>query len=125
VRNFWQKLFDWLKSQALGYLRKAGILVVAITVVGYWISLYDKMANQREAAWGTLRAAISWIESDSNRIGNVGQIYAIQTLVRDCGWPWHKTFVEPVFDLLFPDYVELKSVQLGRMELGGLKAVEG
>jgi hypothetical protein len=123
VLGFLRAIYREIKSEARHYLRKAGYVAAALVIVGYWISLHDKISNQRGAAWDTLRAAITWIESDWNHTGNVGQIYAIQTLVRDCKWPWHGTFVEPIFDfLLFSDCVDLKSVQLERMELGGLQA---
>jgi hypothetical protein len=102
----------------------ATLFAVAIAVIDYFVSFHDRLATQREGAWRTLREAIVWIEGDplESRTGNVGQIEAIETLVHDCGHFWHKTFIAPIFTWAFPNCVDLKSLVIERMELGGLQA---
>ena len=110
-------LASWTRS-----LGKVSLFTIAVTVVSYWISFEDRISSRHEAAWNTIRAAVVWMESNPYRRGNVGQINAIQTLVRHCGSWWRDTPFAYVFELVFQDCVDLNSLSLERMELGSLKA---
>jgi hypothetical protein len=122
AQQFFRKLYRRLKSEGTRYIGKVGLFAVAVTIVSYWISYQDRITTRQNSAWDSLRAAISWTEAEYDHYGNFGQIAAIQTLTHDCGRWWRNTFLEPAFELIFPDCVDLKSVVLSRMELGGLQA---
>ena len=109
-------LASWTRS-----LGKVSLFTIAVTVVSYWISFEDRISSRHEAAWNTIRAAVTWTQSNPYRWGNVGQIDAVQTLVRHCGSWWRDTPFAYVFELVFQDCVDLNSLSLERMELGSLK----
>lgn len=119
-----RRISRWLKSESTRYFGKASLIVVAVTVVSYWISYQDRIANRQNAAWDGLRAAIGWVESPGHW-GNAGQVGAIETLTHDCGYWWHNTFLAPAFALIYHDCVDLNSMSLANMELGSLQAVGG
>src|SRR5262245_35645643 len=122
IMRFLKRLYKYTTSAAARYISKVGLFAVAVTIVSYWISYDDKIANRHESAWSTLRAAIAWTQAKDNRWGNVGQIDAIQSLTRHCDRWWRRTFLRPVFEIFFQDCVDLNSLSLERTELGGLKA---
>jgi hypothetical protein len=119
--QFWRRLFDRLKSDTVGFVGKVGLFAVLVTIVSYWISYQDRIANRQNTAWDNLRAAIGWVESPGHW-GNAGQIGAIQTLTHDCSSWWRNTLLQPVFELVYHDCVDLNSMSLTYMELGGLQA---
>jgi hypothetical protein len=121
-QRFWSRFSKSAKVHSKRYIAKAGLFTLAVTVVSYWFSYQDRIASRHGDAWTTLRAAIIWTQADPYRWGNVGQIPAIQTLTRDCNRWWRNTLLESLFEIFFQDCVELNSLSLTHMELGGLKA---
>jgi hypothetical protein len=122
MTTLWRKLYLHIKAGGGNYIRKVGIFTIAVTIVSFWISYQDRTATRENAAWDQLRSAVGWIESDKTHWGNAGQIGAIQTLTRDCGYWWRSWFFAPFLELFFPYCADLKSLQLTNMELGGLQA---
>lgn len=118
ARKLWQRV----QTASARPIKLTAYWAVVTAVIGYVVSFEDRIGSRQGEAWSTLRAAITWIESKKDNLGNVGQIDAIETLVHDCNWPWRGTFAHYIFDFLFPDCIDLKSTQLQRMELGGLHA---
>jgi Pentapeptide repeats (8 copies) len=116
-----RKAVNYIRSDAAKHFAKVGTFTIAVTVVSYWISFQDRAASRQEGAWTTLRAAIVWTQGDQYHWGNVGQLAAIETLTRHCSAWWHGTFAQPLFEIIFPDCIDLNSLSLERMELGALK----
>ncbi len=122
ARQLLRKAFQSLRSETARLIGKVGLFAILVTVVSYWISYQDRIANRQNAAWDNLRAAIGWVESPGHW-GNAGQIGAIQTLTHDCGHWWRNTFLQPAFELIYHDCVDLNSMSLTKMELGRLQAI--
>jgi hypothetical protein len=119
----WKNGFLRFNKNVADLSKKAAVLVLAGTVIGYWNSFEDKIADRHERAWSVLRTAMDWSKKDTG--GNVGQNNAIGILARDCqGWSTVPPF-SYVLSYFFQDCVPLRSLSLKSMDFRSLNASGG
>ena len=117
--SFWGKLNGSVRR----FTKNAAVFAVAGTIIGYWNSFEDKVADRHERAWSVVRTAMQWPKDTSG--GNVGQNNAIEILTSDC----HGLATVFPFSLVrsafFQDCVPLRSVALKSMDFRDLSAPGG
>jgi Pentapeptide repeats (8 copies) len=119
----WKNRFVKINKSVGDLSKKAAVFVLAGTVIGYWNSFEDKIADRHERAWSVIRTAMEWSEKGSG--GNVGQNNAIGILTRDCeGWATIPPF-SYVLSYFFQDCVPLRSLSLKSMDFRSLRASGG
>jgi hypothetical protein len=112
----WKHRLSKFSAASANLGKRLGVFAVAGTIIGYWISFEDRIADRHERAWSVVRLA----QLASG--GNVGQVSAIQTLTRDCDRWWNRTPLVHVLGYFFQDCVSLKSLSLKLMDFRGLQA---
>lgn len=108
-----------VRDYLIRLLKHTSVAAAFVAIIGYWFTYQDRIDASQEQAWSVLRAALDWTQA--NKIGNVGQNQAIETLSRDCNHWWRNTPLKLVLDLIFRDCVDLKSLSLMRLDFGGLR----
>jgi Pentapeptide repeats (8 copies) len=107
-------------NRYLIYGKRIGIFATALTVIGYFSSYSAGISTRYQAARNTVTAASNYTMQGG--MGNYEQIPAIETLTQYCDNWWQGSAIQPVMDTLLGKCVSLKSVQMPRVDLGGLSA---
>jgi hypothetical protein len=119
-RAFWRSALAKLNKYAGNLPKNAAVFILAGTVIGYWNSYEDKVADRHERAWSVVREAMDW--SKNGWGGNIGQNNAIEILTRDChGWSTAPPF-SYFLSFFFSDCIPLRSLALKSMDFRLLKA---
>jgi hypothetical protein len=112
----------WTKLNAKVRILSKNVAVFAVagTIIAYWNTFEDKIADRHERAWSVIRTAMQW--SKDGWGGNVGQNNAIEILTRDC----HSWSTAPplsyVLSYFFQDCVPLQSLTLKAMDFRSLQS---